>query len=117
MKIHNYKTLEAKRKALRRNGTAAESVLWKSLQKRKLKGRKFRRQHSILYFIVDFYCPQEQLIIELDGAYHSDLVQHNYDLERTKILERLGFKLIRFENKLVFEDIETVLNQIISKFQ
>ena len=116
MKIHNYKLLEQRRKALRSNGTAAEATLWKSLQRKQL-GRKFRRQHSILYFIVDFYCPQEQLIIELDGAYHFKPEQRAYDLKRTKILEELGFKLIRFENKLVFEHLDFVLNEIKSHFK
>lgn len=65
--IHNKKELEAYRKELRKRMTPSEAFLWKQLQKGKLKGRKFRRQHSIKNFIVDFYCPQEQLIIELDG--------------------------------------------------
>jgi very-short-patch-repair endonuclease len=117
VKIHNYKILETKRKALRSNGTAAEATLWKSLQRRQLLGRKFRRQHSVLYFIVDFYCPQELLIIELDGAYHNNPEQREYDLKRTKILEQLGFKLIRFENKMVYEHLEFVLNDIKSHFK
>ncbi|SFC98712.1 endonuclease domain-containing protein [Algibacter pectinivorans] len=115
--IHNYKYLEQRRKELRKSLTSAEATLWKHLQKKQLGGRKFRRQHSIENFIVDFYCPKEKLIIELDGAYHFDFAQQNYDLERTNRLERLGFKLIRFENKLVFENLEFVLKEICSHFK
>ena len=64
--MHNKKELENYRKRLRKNGTSAEAFLWKYLQKRRLGGRKFRRQHSILNFIVDFYCAEEDLVIELD---------------------------------------------------
>ena len=63
--IHNLKHLEALRKELRKSLTSAEATLWKQLQKSQLNGRKFRRQHSIKNFIVDFYCPKEKLIIEL----------------------------------------------------
>ena len=115
--IHNLKHLEALIKELRKSLTSAEATLWKQLQKSQLNGRKFRRQHSIKNFIVDFYCPKEKLIIELDGAYHLDFAQQIYDLERTKQLESLGFKVIRFENKLVFEHLQGVLNEIISNFK
>ena len=111
-KIHNYKYLENRRKALRKNLTSAEAELWKHLQRKQLCGRKFRRQHSIKNYIVDFYCASEKLIIELDGAYHLDFAQQNYDNERTEVLEALGFKVIRFENKLVFENITGVLGDI-----
>jgi very-short-patch-repair endonuclease len=115
--IHNLKHLEERRKELRKNLTSAEATLWKQLQKSQLNGRKFRRQSSIKNFIVDFYCPKEKLIIELDGAYHLDFAQQIYDLERTRQLESLGFKVIRFENKLVFEHLQDVLNEIISNFK
>ncbi|MBO6607528.1 endonuclease domain-containing protein [Psychroserpens sp.] len=117
MRIHNYKVLKDKRRALRKNQTPAEAQLWKYLRGRQLQGRKFRRQHSIMYFIVDFYCPQEQLIIELDGEYHNDILQQAYDAKRTCLLQKHGFKVIRFENKDVFESIENVLLEIISAFK
>lgn len=110
-KTHNRKYLEEYRKELRKNLTSAEATLWKSLQRKQLKGRKFRRQHSIENYIVDFYCPSEQLIVELDGAVHLDFAQQNYDLERTKNLEDLGFNVIRFEN------LPWVLNEICSNFK
>lgn len=116
-KIHNHKHLEERRKELRKNLTPAEATLWKSLQRKQLKGRKFRRQHSIQNFIVDFYCASEGLIIELDGAVHLDFAQQNYDFERIEILKTLGFKVIRFENKLVFENLSEVLEEISSHFK
>lgn len=110
--IHNRKYLKEKRKDLRNNLTSAEATLWKSLQKRKLKGLKFRRQHSIENFIVDFYCPSEKLIIELDGAHHYTSAGFEADIERDKKLQGLGFKVLRFENIEVFKDLEGVLNEI-----
>ncbi|SDB21689.1 Very-short-patch-repair endonuclease [Flavobacteriaceae bacterium MAR_2010_188] len=113
---YNKKEHKEYRKNLRNNLTSAEATLWKYLQNKKLKGRKFRRQHSINNFIVDFYCPQEKLIIELDGAGHLDFAQQNYDAERTAILEKLGHYILRFENKMVFEEIDYVLEEISRKF-
>ena len=114
--IHNRKYLETRRKELRKNLTPSEAKLWKSLQRKQLKGRKFRRQHSIENFIVDFYCPQEKLIVELDGAIHLDFAQQNYDFERTQRLEELGFTVVSFENKLVFENLPWVLEKNSNQF-
>ena len=116
-KTHNLRYLNEYRKSLRNNLTSAEATLWKSLQKKQLLGRKFRRQHSIKDFIVDFYCASENLIIELDGAVHLDFAQEIYDYERTLKLERLGFKVVRFENKEVFESLEAVLEVISNCFK
>ena len=115
--IQNRKYLEERRKELRKNLTPSEATLWKYLQRKQLQGRKFRRQHSIENYIVDFYCASEKLIIELDGAIHLDFAQQNYDYERTQHLEKLGFTVIRFENKLIFEDKKGVLNEISSYFK
>ena len=115
-RIHNFKYLEERRKELRSKLTPAEVFLWKCIQKKKLEGRKFRRQHSIQNYIVDFYCAEEKLIIELDGQVHFNVVQEEYDLERTSELESLGFKLIRFENKQVFEETVLVIETIKRNF-
>ncbi|HET8808914.1 MAG TPA: endonuclease domain-containing protein [Flavobacteriaceae bacterium] len=117
MKIHNKKILEGYRKKLRNNGTSAEVFLWTQLQKKKLKGRKFRRQHSIKNYIVDFYCPSERLIIELDGQVHFSQQAQEKDRERTRVLESLGFKVIRFENKMVFDFLPSVLKEIEDNFK
>ena len=116
-KIHNRKYLEPYRKNLRKTLTPAEAYLWKHLQNRKLAGRKFRRQHSIENYIVDFYCPEERLVIELDGQIHFNEVAQRKDRIRTEYLNKLGIKVIRFENKLVFENTSQVLQVIIDNFR
>ncbi|WP_163516110.1 endonuclease domain-containing protein [Gelidibacter japonicus] len=114
--IHNRKYLLERRKELRNNSTSAEATLWKSLQRNQLDGRKFRRQHSIANYIVDFYCSSEKLVIELDSAVHLDFAVGNYDYEREQKLKSLGFKVLRFENKEVFENLESLLNEIKRNF-
>lgn len=116
-KLNNRKYLKAYRKELRNNSTKAESQLWKALQKKRLEGRKFRRQHSLGNYIVDFYCPKEQLIVELDGQVHHNFVNEEYDSKRTKYLESLGFKVLCFENYLVFEQLDMVLEAIKIEFE
>ena len=106
--IHNRKYLEHFRKDIRNNGTSAEAFMWKYLQKSQLNGRKFRRQHSIGNYIVDFYCPKEKLIVELDGQYHNRPDVQEKDRIRTEYLEGLGFTVVRFENKMVFEHLSSV---------
>ena len=68
--FHNLNTVKYRRRSLRRKLTLAEAVLWDLLKNKKLDGRKFRRQHSIDKYIVDFYCPSERLAVELDGEHH-----------------------------------------------
>ncbi|WP_190809864.1 endonuclease domain-containing protein [Flagellimonas sp. S3867] len=117
MKRHDDPNLRPYRKELRQNLTPAEAYLWKQLQNKKLEGRKFRRQHSIDRYIVDFYCASERLIIELDGEVHMNPTAEEKDLKRTKNLEGLGFTVIRFENKMVFENLRSVLQEIRSHFK
>jgi very-short-patch-repair endonuclease len=109
--IFNRKPLKSRRKELRTKGTAAEAVLWKHLQKRML-GKKFRRQESIGPYIVDFYCPECRLIVELDGAPHVGFLAGEYDDDRTKYLEQYGMKIIRFENRVLYDSPEAVLETI-----
>jgi very-short-patch-repair endonuclease len=116
MQIHNRKHLEERRKKLRNNSTQAEIFLWNYLKHSKLERRKFRRQHSIGNYIVDFYCPKEKLIIELDGEVHFNNEAIEYDKRRTTFLETKGFKVIRFENQEVMYNIDLVLEKIISNF-
>ena len=111
-RIHNLPPQKPFRKILRNSLTAAEAVLWKSLQRRQLLGKKFRRQVSIGRYIVDFYCPECGLIVELDGADHFSIFGGEYDLDRTKYLENQGLKVIRFENQLLLDDLAAVLDII-----
>jgi very-short-patch-repair endonuclease len=114
--IHNNKYLKDLRRKNRSNLTPAEADLWKHLQGSKLDGRKFRRQHSIGNYILDFYCPQEKLGIELDGKVHFTDNAFEADTVRTEYLNSLNIKVIRFENKEVFEQLEGVLEEIRQNF-
>jgi very-short-patch-repair endonuclease len=114
--LNNLKHLKEHRRRLRNNPTKAESQLWKALQKKQLEGKKFRRQHSIGNYIVDFYCPSEKLAIELDGSVHDNFINENYDRKRTEFLSELGITVLRFENKMVFRQLDMVLDAIKEKF-
>ena len=100
---------EAKR--MRKEPTEAEAALWELLRDKKL-GDKFRRQHLIDDFIVDFVCLSKNLIIEVDGGYHNDLTQKEYDEQRTLFLNEKGFRVIRFTNEEVLGNTEAVLKEI-----
>jgi very-short-patch-repair endonuclease len=110
--LFNRKALGKYRIALRKNLTSAEASLWNLLKRRQVSGHKFRRQHSIGNYIVDFCCPHEMLIIELDGNIHGEYQQIEKDEIRDNYLKNLGFTVIRFENKLVFQDPEFVIEEI-----
>ncbi len=115
MKYYEIKRLASK---LRRHQTPSEQVLWSYLRNRQLLGRKFIRQHPIIYesnkrehffFIPDFYCDKEKLIIEVDGEIH--LKQAEKDSRRDEILKENGFKIIRINNNELLE-MEAVLEKI-----
>ena len=115
--IHNIRKFKDRRSTLRHNATSAEKYLWQSLRANKLLGRKFRRQHGIASYIVDFYCPSEKLIIELDGKVHNHPDQVIYDRRRDAFLKKLGFKILRIDNELVFSNIREVMRLIVLKFE
>lgn len=102
--------IEQAARDLRANLTPAEANLWKALRRRQLAGLKFRCQHPVGRFIVDFYCPVCKLIIEVDGAIHEQ--QQNYDCARTQKLESFGYQVLRFANEEVLGDQEAVLARI-----
>jgi very-short-patch-repair endonuclease len=114
--LKNIGYLKNRRKELRQNLTPAEAALWSLLQANKFKGKRFRRQQSIENYIVDFYCPSEKLIIELDGQVHHNPIAAMNDAERDSQLKSLGYKILRFENKLVFEHTEWILEEIAKQF-
>ena len=116
-KIFNRKPLKQFRKELRTNLTPAEAVLWTSLQRKQLEGRKFRRQHSIGNYIVDFYCPSEKLAIELDGAEHFTPEGSDADEARDLFMANLGIKVLRYENRDIYNDLEAVLEDIKNSFK
>src|SRR5437868_1321819 len=95
---YNIQSKKQFRKDLRNSLTAAEAVLWQSLKGRQLLGKKFRRQSSLGPYIVDFYCPECGLVIELDGERHFSETIQDYEAERTKYIESEGLRILRFEN-------------------
>jgi very-short-patch-repair endonuclease len=95
---------------LRADTTPAEAKLWAYLRILREDGIRFRRQHAIGTYIADFCSPQRKIIIELDGSQHLD--QEAYDAERTAFLEAKGFRVLRFWNRDVLNDIEGVLRAI-----
>lgn len=106
-----YAELNEKSKEMRLNLTEAEARLWERLRNKKM-GVKFRRQHSIGNFIVDFYCIEKALVIEVDGDIHD--LQKERDEERENILKNMGCKMLRFRNEQVLNDIESTLAQILT---
>jgi len=102
-------TLETAR-LLRRRMTYSESLLWEKLKGKQLLGLRFRRQHPIDIFIVDFYCHEAKLVIELDGGIHMDQIE--YDDGREADIEKYNIKIIRFTNDEVNNNIEDVIQKI-----
>src|SRR5512143_3201675 len=99
--------IHARAREMRHPQTPAEAMLWRVLRNRQT-GFKFRRQHPIYRFIIDFYCAQAKLLIEVDGESHVEPEQVDYDNARTEYLESLGYKLIRFTNDDVRYNIQAV---------
>lgn len=116
-RLHNKIELTSKRKQLRNNATQAEKLLWYELKKSQLAGRKFRRQHSIGKYILDFYCPEERLAIELDGGQHEDDKQKVHDEVRTEYLNNLRISVIRFKNTDIIFGRDLVVKKILEKIQ
>ncbi|MFD2574430.1 endonuclease domain-containing protein [Spirosoma soli] len=100
------------RRELRQNQTNPEIVLWEKIRNRQLDGKKFRRQHSFGRFIVDFYCHEYLLVIEVDGSVHNTLEARIDDAERELILQDLGLRILRFSNDDVMHHIDKVLSMI-----
>ena len=98
---------------LRQNATASEKKLWQSLRNSQL-GYKFRRQQHIGVYIVDFYCEELRLIIELDGITHADPKQYDHDIYRDKELKRNGYCVLRYIDWVVIYQIESVLQSILN---
>jgi len=115
-RINNLGHLKIYRKDLRLKPTSAEAVLWDKLRKHQLEGRKFRRQHSVGNYILDFYCASEKLAVELDGKGHNESDQTEYDNERDSILTASGIKVLRFENRIVLENPDKLLNEVKKNF-
>jgi len=107
---------------LRKNSTEAERIFWENVRNKKFLGKKFYRQHAIFhditgketFFVADFYCFTDKLVIELDGKYHKYRLKR--DAERTQILNHLGLNLIRFSNDKIINNLEEVLLEMRKHF-
>ena len=114
----HYKTAKANeseqkilRKELRSHATPAEAVLWKMLKGRNADGMKFRRQQGIGPYVLDFYCPELRLCVELDGSSHD--YKYEYDEQRTEFLQNQGIRVLRFSNEQVWQGIDFVVDEIV----
>ena len=99
-------------KTMRHNSTDAEHLMWQLLRAKRFMNLKFRRQHVIAPYIVDFYCHELGLVIELDGSQHSTDDAIEYDAERTKFLEALGLTVVRYWNHDVLNQTDVVLEDL-----
>ena len=109
----NKPILKVFRKKLRNRSTASEACLWKMLKNRQVENLKFRRQSSIGNYIVDFYCPEIKLIIELDGVSYDNYLAEELDAKRDDELRKAGYSILRFENRYVYEFSEKIIEEII----
>jgi very-short-patch-repair endonuclease len=107
-----YKSLKRFIDHNRKNPTNAESILWQALRNKNLRV-KFRRQHSIQKFIVDYVALSIKLVIEVDGDYHNESAQRQYDEMRTTCLETLGYTELRFRNDQILQDLDGIIHTII----
>ena len=114
--LNNLPHKKDERRTLRNNLTSAEAKLWSVIKNSQLADRKFRRQHSVSEFVLDFYCPEEKLAVELDGAGHFTTSGNLHDAARTDFLISVGIRVIRFENKLIWSALDSVLHSIKSNF-
>ena len=103
----NNKTILARN--LRKNSTIQERRLWNLLKNRQFHNLKFKRQQPIGDYIVDFICKEAKIIIEIDGGQHNEPENIEYDKTRTEYLNTLGYKVIRFWNNEIYENIEGVI--------
>ena len=107
-----YRDIQERARVMRQNPTPAEAILWKRLRRKQIGGFRFRRQHPINRFIVDFYCPQARLVIEVDGAVHDEPGHAEYDEDRQGFLQALGLRVLRFSNAQVIRETDTVVEVI-----
>jgi len=104
-------------KNLRENMTPSEKEVWELVRNKNINGYKFRRQHPILKYILDFYCHKLKLVIEIDGGIHNTREQIKKDKLRTKHLEEYGLTILRFSNDEVKKNIDKVRDKIVEKIE
>ncbi len=110
--LYNRTSEKLKRQQLRKNMTKAEFIIWQKLKCKQIEGCKFRSQYSISQFVVDFYCTELKLAIEIDGDSHFQDGAQEYDRERQAFIESVGIRFLRFTNDEVYRNLEGVLEKI-----
>jgi len=110
-RIYSLVKLKERRRRLRKRSTTQENLLWEKLRNRKI-GSKFRRQHSIGGYILDFYCKEKRLLVEIDGGIHMKNEAKENDKVRDKYFRELNFKILRFKNDEIEKDIDRVVEKI-----
>ncbi len=106
------RALKQPSRELRKNLTDAEQALWQRIRRKQIRGLQFYRQKPLLSFIVDFYCPAANLVIELDGSQHYEPEHAARDRERDARLAALGLRVLRFDNRQVLREMDAVLDVI-----
>ena len=110
--IHNDPNQKTLRQTLRNNATAAEAILWRALKGKRVEGLKFRRQFGVGPYVIDFYCPEIRLGIELDGGVHKTSYTHEYAEMRSRYLAENGIRVLRFDNEVVYNNVEGIIEAI-----
>ncbi len=113
--LRNLKRLRETRKILRKEQTISEENFWNKVKAKQFLWLKFRRQHSIWRYIIDFYCAEIKIWIEIDWSIHFKSKQIEYDLLRTEYLNKVWIKIIRYTNKEINENIDNVLKNLQSR--
>ena len=113
----NKPTEKEKRRRLRNNAPAAETVLWSRLRRKHVHGYKFRRQYSVGPYVIDFYCPALKLAVEIDGDSHFVADAVTQDKQRQDYIESFGVQFLRFTNEQVYRNLDHVLETIAAKAQ
>ena len=114
--IYNTTTKKEKRRSLRKIMPSAEILVWNKLRAKQLFGYKFRRQYSVGPYILDFYCPEFRLAIEIDGDSHAGSEQ-KYDQQRQSFVESFGIRFLRFTNSQVYESLDSLIESIAEKIE
>ena len=111
-RIYNRTVQKSKRQRLRNEATKAERLLWWRLRGKQLDGMKFRRQYGVGEYVIDLYCPEVKLAIEVDGESHFDPTSRLHDERRLAFLESLGIRVIRFTNPQAYGQLDAVIEEI-----
>jgi very-short-patch-repair endonuclease len=110
--LFNRSAEKEKRRVLRRNATKAEQLVWQRLRSRQVENCKFRRQFSVDFYVLDFYCPEVKLAIELDGESHDSDEAIAADQVRQAAISALGIRFLRFSNQEVYAHLDAVIERI-----